>query len=81
MTTLRFDIHLRRMTVLPRLLLLITRLGGELRAIHARDGRIDLTIEAADEVAHRFGPQLARIVEVTALTDVALDAPPFVRNA
>ena len=77
MTTLRFDIHLRRMTVLPRLLLLITRLGGELRAIHATDGRIDLIIEAPDEVAHRFGPQLDRIVEVTAITDVPVDAPPF----
>lgn len=80
MTTLRFDIRLRRMTVLPRLLLLITRLGGNLRAIHAVDGRIDLTLEAPDPVAHRFGPQLGRIIEVTAITDVPLEAPPFVES-
>lgn len=78
MTILRFDIRLRRLTVLPRLLLLVIRLGGQVRAVHAAGGRVDLTIDAPPDVAHRFRPQLDRIVEVVAITDVELDAPPFV---
>jgi len=78
MTTLRFNIRLRRMTVLPRMLLLVIRLGGEIRAVDAADGRLDLTIEAPDDVAHRFGPQLERVVEVTAIAAVDLNAPRFV---
>jgi len=77
MKTLRFDIHLRRMEVLPRILLLITRLGGTVQAVRAADGRVDLTIETPDEIAHRFGPQIGRIVEVTEIhpLDVAAGAP------
>lgn len=80
MTSLRFDIQLRRMTSLPRLLLLVIRLGGEVRAIHAANGRLDLTIDADDDVAHRMGPQIGRIVDVTAIEAVNLDAPPFVES-
>ena len=80
MTSLRFDIQVRRMTVLPRLLLLVIRLGGQVRAMHAADGRLDLAIDAADDVAHRLGPQIRRIVEVTAIEPVNLDAPPFVES-
>ena len=77
MKTLRFDIHLRRMEVLPRILLLIARLGGTVQAVRAADGRVDLTIETPDEVAHRFGPQIDRIVEVTEVhpLDVTAEAP------
>ena len=64
MKTLHFDIQLRRMSVLPRLLLLTARLGGEVRSINAVDGKLELTIDAPDQAAHRFAPQLDRIVDV-----------------
>jgi hypothetical protein len=67
MKTLCFDIELRRMATLPRLLLLTTRLGGEVRSIHAADGKLELTIDAPEVAAHRFGPQLERIIDVVSL--------------
>ena len=77
MTTLRFDIELRRITVLPRVLMLASRLGAVVRAVHADGQRVDLTVEAPDEIAHRLGPQLGRIIEVVEITEVDLGAPPF----
>jgi len=79
-TPLRFDIHLRRMMVLPRLLLLVIRLGGQVRRLHAANGRVDLEIDAPPEVAHRFRPYLERVVEVTEIRDVAGDTPDFVER-
>lgn len=67
MKTLRFDIELRRMSTLPRLLLLTTRLGGEVRSINAADGKLELVIDAPEISAHRFGPQLKRIIDVMSI--------------
>lgn len=75
MERLTFDIELRRMTVLPRILMLVARLGGVVRVIHAESHAMSLTIDAPIESAHRFGPQLRRVIEVLDVTEVSNDAP------
>jgi len=57
------------MTALARLLLLTTRLGGEIRSVNAVDGKLELVIDAPEHAAHRFGPQLERIVDVISLQE------------
>jgi hypothetical protein len=61
------------MSVLPRMLMLIGRLGGTVTYICAADGRVELAIDAPGHVAHRFGPQLDRIVEVTMIRQLGAD--------
>ena len=63
-TILTFAIRLRRMDKLPKLILMVMRLGGDLLFISAADCRITLSIKAHSKNAHMFEPQLARIVDV-----------------
>ena len=64
MTILTFALVLRRMAALPKLLLLMARLGGQVTYVSAADGRANLVVRAPAEAAHRFAPQLRRIVDV-----------------
>jgi len=70
MERLTFDIELRRINVLPRILMLVARLGGVVRAVHAEGHVMNLSIDAPIESAHRFGPQLRRVIEVLNVTEV-----------
>ncbi len=71
MKRLTLDIELRRMTVLPRILMLAARLGGVVRSVHAADHRMNLSIDAPAECIHRFVPQVRRIIEVLSVTELA----------
>ena len=57
MERLTFNIELRRMNALPRILMLVARLGGAVRSVHAESHMMDLSVDAPIESAHRFGPQ------------------------
>jgi hypothetical protein len=70
MIPLAFELLVRRLDVLPRLLLMVARLGGEVEHLEAHDGRITLRINAPEITAHRFGPQFQRVVDVLAVTDL-----------
>jgi hypothetical protein len=70
MQILTFALTLRRMGALPRVLHLIARLGGSVSYISAADGRTNLVICAPPVSAHRFAPQLRRIVDVVDLTEL-----------
>ena len=71
MTELRFEITLRTMEALPRLLMLAGRLGGRMRLVLAEDNHVLLEMDAADSLAHRMEPQLGRLVDVVAIRSLA----------
>ncbi len=75
MKRLTFNLELRRMTVLPRILMLVARLGGVVRTVQAEDHSVALSIDTPLECAHRFAPQLQRIIEVLSVTEVTDQAP------
>jgi hypothetical protein len=72
MEVLTFAVVLRRMCALPKLLLLIARLGGAVRYVSAADGRATLVVGAPQAAAHRFAPQLRRIVDVVELQELRM---------
>jgi hypothetical protein len=82
MKVLSFALVLRQMNALPRVLMLVARLGGKIAYISAADDRMTLSLVAPESVAHRFGPQLRRIIDVVELTEYAVEAQPCAaRNA
>jgi hypothetical protein len=70
MKLLTFAIVLRTMAALPRVLMLIGRLGGEVTYVSAADGRANVVVKAPKRAAHRFAPQVRRIVDVIDLTEL-----------
>jgi hypothetical protein len=72
MTPLAFELLVRRLDVLPRLLLLVARLGGEVESLEAHDSRVMIRINAPEMTAHRFGPQFKRVVDVLAVNDLQI---------
>lgn len=72
MKILTFALMMRRMGALPRILLLIARLGGNVTYLSAADGRATLVVTAPANVAHRFAPQLRRLIDVTELTELRI---------
>lgn len=74
MERLTFSLELRRMTVLPRILMLVARLGGVVKAVRAESHVMSLSIDAPIESAHRFAPQLRRVIEVLSVTEVTDEA-------
>jgi len=72
MKVLTFAIVLRRMSALPKALLLIARLGGTVTYVSAADGRANIAVRAPQSTAHRFAPQLRRIVDVMELRELRM---------
>ena len=64
MMIMTFALVLRRMSALPKVLLLAARLGGEVTYLSASDGRANLVVRAPEHASHRFAPQLRRIVDI-----------------
>lgn len=72
MKILNFALVLRRMAVLPKVLLLIARLGGTVHYLSAADGRANVVVHAPSASAHRFAPQLRRLMDVVELTELRM---------
>ena len=70
MRMLTFAMVLRRMSALPKVLLLISRLGGTVTYVAAADRRANIVVQAPSASAHRFAPQIRRIVDVIELTEL-----------
>jgi hypothetical protein len=70
MTILTFAMELRRMSSLPRVLMLCQRLGAQVTYLSAAEGSANLVLAAPPEAAHRFAPQLRRIIDVVELTEL-----------
>jgi hypothetical protein len=64
MEILTFALVLRRMSALPKILMLCQRLGGEISYVSAADGKANIAMMAPGYAAHRFAPQLRRIIDV-----------------
>jgi hypothetical protein len=77
MTILTLGMKLRRMASLTKVLMLCQRLGAEVTYLSAADGSANLVLAAPVGAAHRFAPQLRRIVDVVELTELhsAAQAP------
>ena len=75
MERLTFNIELRKMTALPRILMLGARLGGAVRSVHAESHMMDLSVDAPIESAHRFGPQLRRLIDVLEVAEAPNGVP------
>ena len=75
MQILTFAMILRRMSALPKVLMLCHRLGGTVTYVSAAEGRANMALTAPRDRTHRFAPQLRRIVDVMELTELhAADA-------
>ncbi len=72
MIVLTYALVLRQMGVLPKLLLLIARLGGNVTYVSAAEGRANLAVSAPSAAAHRFAPQLRRIVDVAEVIELRM---------
>ncbi|MEE9296892.1 MAG: hypothetical protein V3W34_18255 [Phycisphaerae bacterium] len=70
MKILTFALILRRMTALTKVLLHCERLGGTVTFVSAAEGRANVVVRAPNYAAHRFAPQLRRIVDVLELTEL-----------
>ncbi len=70
MEILTFALHLHRMSILPKILMLCQRLGGEVTYVSAADGRANIVVAAPNEAAHRFAPQIRRLIDVLELTEL-----------
>jgi hypothetical protein len=70
MISLTFALVLRRSSVLPRLLLLCYRLGGTVTYLSAADEHVSIVLSAPKKNAHRFAPQLRRIIDVLELSEL-----------
>jgi hypothetical protein len=64
MIIMTFALVLRRMSALPKVLMLMSRLGGTVTYVAASDGRANMVVRAPQTSAHRFAPQLRRMVDV-----------------
>lgn len=78
MRMLTFAILLRRMSALPKVLMIIARLGGHVTYVAASDGRANVVVNAPLAITHRFAPQLRRIVDVLELTELRVAGAPGV---
>lgn len=72
MRILTFAMVLRRMAALPKVLLLVARLGGNVSYVSAADGQMNLVVHAPQAAAHRFAPQLRRIIDVLELHELRM---------
>lgn len=70
MTILTFAMELRRMASLTKVLMLCQRLGAQVTYLSAADRSANLVLSAPAEAAHRFAPQLRRIIDVVELTEL-----------
>lgn len=70
MKILTFHIMLRRMSVLTKMLMVVSRLGGKVTYLSAVDRRATLVIQAPLISAHRFAPQLRRMVDVLEIIEL-----------
>ena len=70
MRIMTFAMTLKRMSALPKVLLLCDRLGGTVTYVSAADGRANIVLSTPAERAHRFAPQLRRIIDVVDLTEL-----------
>ncbi|HMV99682.1 MAG TPA: hypothetical protein PLL06_04610 [Acidobacteriota bacterium] len=73
-TQLKFILTLRHVRVLPKLFMLIERLGAECtdmqgHLVPGAGGRLHLTLDCPQSRAHRLRPQIERLVDVTELYD------------
>ena len=68
MEILTFAMILRRMSALTKVLLLCQRLGATVTYVSAAEGRANIVLSAPRRAAHRFAPQLRRVIDVTDLT-------------
>jgi hypothetical protein len=81
MERLTFNIELRRMNALSRILMLVARLGGVVRSVHAESHMMGLSVDAPIESAHRFGPQLRRVIDVLEVTEAPDGVRPVASQA
>ena len=84
MQILTFAINLKRMSMLPKVLMLCERLGGTVTYVSAADGRANIVLSSTKERAHRFAPQLRRIIDVVDLHElhvVGVSATPQEKTA
>lgn len=72
MKVLTFAMTLRRMSALPKVLLLCQRLGGAVTYLSAADGRATMVLSAPQAAAHRFAPQLRRLMDVLDLQELQI---------
>ncbi len=70
MKILTFALVLRRMTALTKVLLHCERLRGKVTFVSAADGRANIVVWAPNHAAHRFAPQLRRIMDVMELNEL-----------
>ena len=70
MKILTFALVLRRMSALTNVFMLCQRLGGTVTYISAADGRANIVVSAPRRSAHRFAPQLRRIMDVLELIEL-----------
>ena len=70
MEILTFALQLRRMTALTKVLLHCERLGGTVTFVSAAEGRANIVLQAPLHAAHRFAPQLRRIIDVCELIEL-----------
>ncbi len=70
MEILTFALHLHRMSILPKILMLCQRLGGEVTYVSAADGRANIVVAAPKDASHRFAPQIRRLIDVLELTEL-----------
>lgn len=70
MEILTFAMVLRRMSALPKVLMLCQRLGATVTYISAADGRANMVLTAPSHSAHRFAPQVRGIVDVVELLEL-----------
>lgn len=75
MKILNFALQLRRMTALPRILLLIHRLGGTVTYVSAAEGRANIVVHAPAGAAHRFASQVRKLFDVLELTELRMARP------
>ncbi|GJM25221.1 MAG: hypothetical protein DHS20C16_16360 [Phycisphaerae bacterium] len=70
MEILTFALHLHRMSILPKILMLCQRLGGEVTYVSAADGRANIVVATPKAAAHRYAPQIRRLIDVLELTEL-----------
>ena len=70
MTILTFSAVIRRSTALTRILTLVARLGGDVTYLSAVERRATLVVRAPRRAAHRFAPQLRKIIDVIELIEL-----------
>ena len=65
--TLRLELTLRTMIVLPRVLMLLNRLGVTLMSVSSAANQAHLAVQANPAMAHRVAPQLRKLVDVVSV--------------